>query len=220
MPTTPTCITGVNSPLSRERRNSDLETRRGLTSCSGCQFASGTTLLVGPLAAAMLGASLGFLFWNFHPAKIFMGDGGAMFLGFMTATLGLKIRLPELPMATSWMIPVLILAVPIFDTTLVTISRLRRGLLPSGAPGKDHAAHRLANLGLGQRGAVLALYAVGVLGGLLALLISHMRPLSAFLLAGASALGALVAIFWLEHVPYEAQTEGSWKRHCRSLLPR
>jgi UDP-GlcNAc:undecaprenyl-phosphate GlcNAc-1-phosphate transferase len=94
------------------------------------------------LAAAVLGAATGFLRWNFKPAKIFMGDGGAMFLGFLMATLGLKLRLENSNHLSSWVAPVLILGVTIFDTTLVTISRSRRGLLPFATPGKDHAAHR------------------------------------------------------------------------------
>ena len=93
-------------------------------------------VLVATLGAALLGGSLGFLIWNFNPAKIFMGDGGAMFLGFMVATLGLKLRLQNVPETISWMIPVLLLIVPIFDTTLVSISRARRGLIPFASPGK------------------------------------------------------------------------------------
>jgi UDP-GlcNAc:undecaprenyl-phosphate GlcNAc-1-phosphate transferase len=162
-------------------------------------------VLVGTLAAALLGASLGFLRWNFNPAKIFMGDGGAMFLGFMMAALGLKLRFPQLPQSTSWMIPVLILGVPIFDTALVTISRARRGLIPFSSPGKDHTAHRLANLGLGQRGAVLVLYAVGGLFGLLALLVSRLSVGQAYALAGVVILAALLAIAALERAPYERQ---------------
>lgn len=165
----------------------------------------GGQVLVGSLAAAMLGASLGFLRWNFNPAKIFMGDGGAMFLGFMMATLGLKLRLPDLPWTTSWLIPVLILGVPIFDTTLVTISRIRRGLIPFASPGKDHFAHRLANLGLGQRGAVLVLYTLGGLFGMLAWLVSRLSMWQAYALAGIMALAALLAIIALEHAPYERQ---------------
>lgn len=162
-------------------------------------------VLVGTLAAAIFGASLGFLRWNFNPAKIFMGDGGAMFLGFMMATLGLKLRFPELPQTTSWLIPVLILGVPIFDTTLITISRTRRGLLPFSSPGKDHTAHRLANLGLGHRGAVLVLYAVGGLFGLLALLVSRLSVWQAYALTGIVVLAAFLAIITLERVPYERQ---------------
>src|ERR1700738_4965126 len=117
--------------------------------------------LVTTLAAAVLGGATGFLRWNFKPAKIFMGDGGAMFLGFLMATLGLKLRLEQANHLSGWLAPLLILGVPIFDTTLVTISRSRRGLLPFHTPGQDHAAHRLSNLGLGQRGAVLTLYLLG-----------------------------------------------------------
>ncbi|MEM4188094.1 MAG: MraY family glycosyltransferase [Candidatus Hadarchaeum sp.] len=162
-------------------------------------------VLVASLAAAMLGTSLGFLFWNFKPAKIFMGDGGAMFLGFMMATLGIKLRLPDMPWTTSWLVPVFILGVPILDTALVTISRVRRGLIPFASPGKDHIAHRLANLDLGQRGAVLALYALGGLFGTLAFLVRRSSVWSAYVLAGAVALAALLAIVGLEYAPYEKQ---------------
>ena len=126
-------------------------------------------VLLSSLAAAVLGGALGFLKWNFKPARIFMGDGGAMFLGFMLATLGLKTTSGS--QGYSWAIPVLVLGVPIFDTALIIISRLRRGLLPFSSPGKDHTAHRLADLGLGQRKAVLSLYLVGWACGLIALVL-------------------------------------------------
>src|SRR5258707_11281255 len=134
-------------------------------------YLNGQTL-VSVLAAAVLGAAAGFLRWNFKPAKIFMGDGGAMLLGFLMATLGLKLRLEHSSQLSTWLAPLLILAVAIFDTTLVIISRSRRGLLPFATPGKDHAAHRLAHAGLGQRGAVLTLHFVGTLGGGAAILVS------------------------------------------------
>jgi len=164
-------------------------------------------VLVATLGAALLGGSLGFLLWNFNPAKIFMGDGGAMFLGFMVATLGLKLRLHTVPETTSWMIPVLLLIVPIFDTTLVSISRARRGLIPFASPGKDHTAHRLANVGLGQRGAVLALYAVGTASGSLALLVCGTTAAFSYALAVIVAFVALAAVVWLERFPYERQNK-------------
>jgi len=162
-------------------------------------------LLVATLGAALLGGSLGFLIWNFNPAKIFMGDGGAMFLGFMVATLGLKLHLKSVPDATSWMIPVLLLIVPIFDTTLVSISRLRRGLIPFASPGKDHTAHRLANTHLGQRGAVLMLYCVGALSGLIALFVARLPVGVAWGLGFFIALAVFAAIFLLERTYYERQ---------------
>src|SRR6266852_1878909 len=161
--------------------------------------------LVTTLAAAVLGAATGFLRWNFKPAKIFMGDGGAMFLGFLMATLGLKLRMEHTSHLASWVAPILILGVTIFDTTLVTISRSRRGLLPFATPGKDHSAHRLANLGLGQRGAVLTIYLVGAISGGAAILVTYLSNRSAALVGLAVVLAMLLAIAWLERAPYEKQ---------------
>ncbi|HXT25053.1 MAG TPA: MraY family glycosyltransferase [Candidatus Eisenbacteria bacterium] len=162
-------------------------------------------VLVTVLAAAVLGAACGFLRWNFKPAKIFMGDGGAMFLGFLMATLALKLRFAQPNAVSVWLVPVLILGATIFDTALVTISRSRRGLLPFATPGKDHAAHRLANIGLGQRGAVLTMYMVGAVSGALALLVSTFPISFALLSAVFAAALALIAITYLERAPYERQ---------------
>lgn len=162
-------------------------------------------VLVTVLAAAVLGAACGFLRWNFKPAKIFMGDGGAMFLGFLMATLALKLRLAQPNSVSAWLVPMLILGAAIFDTALVTISRSRRGLLPFATPGKDHAAHRLANLGLGQRGAVLAMYLLGALSGALALLVSTLAPRFAWTVGLLTILFTLAGVGFLECAPYERQ---------------
>jgi len=163
--------------------------------------------MVRTLGAAALGAALGFLRWNFSPAKIFMGDGGAMLLGFLMATLSLKIRPEGVPFPANWLVPVFILGVPIFDTTLVSISRARRGLLPFTSPGKDHTAHRLSNLGLGHRGAVLALYCLAVAFGACALLLPSLSPGTTYGLIGALAVVASVAVLFLESAPYERQAK-------------
>jgi UDP-GlcNAc:undecaprenyl-phosphate GlcNAc-1-phosphate transferase len=164
-------------------------------------------LLVSTMAAAVLGAAAGFLRWNFKPAKIFMGDGGAMFLGFLMATLALKLR-PTMSgnHNAAWLIPVFILGATIFDTTLISISRSRRGFLPFTTPGKDHTAHRLANLFRSQRTAVLLMYSLGAVGGLLALAISHLPAPAAYTVAGLGALAVLGAVGLLELAPYERQT--------------
>jgi UDP-GlcNAc:undecaprenyl-phosphate GlcNAc-1-phosphate transferase len=163
--------------------------------------------MVRTLGAAALGAALGFLRWNFNPAKIFMGDGGAMFLGFLMATLGLKIRPEGSHFPATWLVPVLILGVPIFDTTLVSISRGRRGLLPFTSPGKDHTAHRLSNLGLGHRGAVLVLYCLAVAFGGLGVLVLFLSPVAAYALAGVVLVAGLIAVLLLEGAPYERQAK-------------
>jgi UDP-GlcNAc:undecaprenyl-phosphate/decaprenyl-phosphate GlcNAc-1-phosphate transferase len=165
-------------------------------------YLNGQTL-VTTLAAAVLGASAGFLRWNFKPAKIFMGDGGAMFLGFLMATLALKMRMEHASMVAGWLAPVLILSATIFDTTLVTISRSRRGLLPFATPGKDHSAHRLANLGLGQRGAVLAMYLAGATCGCAAVVVSYLSDWGAAVIGLLAVISMFLAVALLERAPYE-----------------
>jgi UDP-GlcNAc:undecaprenyl-phosphate/decaprenyl-phosphate GlcNAc-1-phosphate transferase len=175
-------------------------------------YLNGQTL-VTTLAAAVLGGATGFLRWNFKPAKIFMGDGGAMFLGFLMATLGLKLRLDHASHLSGWLAPLLILGVTIFDTTLVTISRSRRGLLPFTTPGKDHTAHRLANLGWGQRGAVLALYSLGALSGGAAIAVAYLPLPGAAMAALIAAFLVLLGVRILERAPYEQQA-------CKSSVRR
>src|ERR1700731_1787287 len=164
-------------------------------------------LLVSTMAAAVLGAAAGFLRWNFKPAKIFMGDGGAMFLGFLMATLALKLR-PVMAGGpkTAWLVPIFILGATIFDTTLISISRSRRGFIPFTTPGKDHTAHRLSNLFNSQRIAVLILYGLGAVYGLLALAISHLPAFPAYTVAAVAGITSLAGIALLELAPYERQT--------------
>jgi UDP-GlcNAc:undecaprenyl-phosphate GlcNAc-1-phosphate transferase len=162
-------------------------------------------LLVSLLAAAVAGAALGFLCWNFAPAKIFMGDGGAMMLGFLQAILALTLRLTSASRSAAWLTPLFILALPRLDTTLVSVSRLRRGLIPFTSPGKDHLGHRLANCGMGIRGSVLAMYALAVICGSIAVVCKWLngRELAAISLAGLFFLAACVVLF--ERLPYERQ---------------
>jgi UDP-GlcNAc:undecaprenyl-phosphate GlcNAc-1-phosphate transferase len=121
------------------------------------------------------------------------------------ATLGLKLRLEHANHMSAWLAPLLILGVTIFDTTLVTISRSRRGLLPFASPGKDHAAHRLANLGLGHRGAVVTLYLLGFLSGSAAVLVSYLSTLPSILVAILAFATMFGGVIFLERAPYERQ---------------
>jgi UDP-GlcNAc:undecaprenyl-phosphate GlcNAc-1-phosphate transferase len=155
--------------------------------------------LVGSLAAALLGACLGFLVYNFNPASIFMGDTGALFLGFVLAAVGIKLRFPASSPIITWMVPVLILGVPIFDTTLVTLSRLRRGANPFEG-GKDHTSHRLVALGLTQREAVMALCLVSGFLGMIAVFITEAGMYEAYALFAVVTIIGVVAIWKLEQV--------------------
>lgn len=164
-------------------------------------------VLVGSLAAALLGACLGFLLYNFNPARIFMGDSGSLFIGFVLAAVGIKLRFPGDPTNVTWMIPILVLGVPVFDTTLVTVSRLRRGLNPLTTPGKDHLSHRLVALGMTHRGAVLAIYAVCVAVGTAAIVVPQLEQPLAWLLGLVIAALAVIALVWLELIFIRARRE-------------
>lgn len=154
--------------------------------------------LVGALAASLLGACVGFLLYNVNPASIFMGDSGSQFLGFMLAAVGIKLRFPANVNFVTWMVPVLVLGLPIFDTTLVFISRLRRGLNPLTTPGKDHLSHRLVKLGYTQREAVLIIHLICCAFGVIATYVMQATVLEGYLLGGLVALIAFGAIVWLE----------------------
>lgn len=156
-------------------------------------------ILVAGLAAAICGAALGFLFWNFHPALTFMGDVGSLVLGLTLAILGIKLSFPASPASATWMIPILVLGVPIFDTTLVVISRIRRRV-PVYLGGSDHTSHRLVRLGLSHSRAVMSLYLAGALLGLAAIGVRGYSPFFANLTFAALVLAGAVAIVLLERV--------------------
>lgn len=156
--------------------------------------------LVALLASSLIGASLGFLWWNRSPASIFMGDAGALVVGFVISALAIMLKFPSLTPSTSWMIPTVVLAVPLFDTFLVVFSRLRRGLPPASSPGKDHLSHRLANLGLGNVGAVRAVCILSLACGLLALILTRLPVGTACALFGALTVLGMVVVTGLERM--------------------
>lgn len=165
---------------------------------------TGDDTIIITLSLALMGTSLGFLIFNFHPAKIFLGDSGAIFLGFLLAALGLRVANSEnLPVLTRWMIPILILIVPIFDTSLITISRARRGLIPFLHPGKDHVHHRLYNLSLSQRKTVILMYFLGFLGGMFSTFIYRVELWISYTIFSLIIATGLILIGIFEKFPYE-----------------
>lgn len=162
--------------------------------------------LVGALAAGLLGACLGFLRYNFPPAQIFMGDVGSLFLGFLLAVLGIQLRFPANSNFVTWMVPVFILGLPIFDMVLVVTSRIRRGLSPN-TPGKDHISHRLVRLGFSSREAVLILYLISGVLGMMALFITQATIPEGYIVAAVTAVFGVVAIWWLERRWKESENE-------------
>jgi UDP-GlcNAc:undecaprenyl-phosphate GlcNAc-1-phosphate transferase len=153
--------------------------------------------MVASLAAAVTGASLGFLYYNIPPAMIFMGDTGSLLLGFLLAVIGIKYSPLALPLGSTWMVPIVILGLPIFDTTLVTFSRLvsRRSVSQGGT---DHTSHRLARLGLGINRAVLTMYLAAGALGVLAVFMTQSPPATATSLFIALLITGLVGLLILE----------------------
>ena len=138
---------------------------------------------------ALAGACLGFLPFNFHPARVFMGSAGAMVLGYALASLSI---LAPARIATA----LLVLGIPIVDVAWLIASRWRRGQSPTRG-GRDHMHHRLLDLGLSQRQIVLVYYVFCLLfGGLALLASSRLFKLIALLVLGA---GTLLALWWLSH---------------------
>ncbi|MEK6589311.1 MAG: hypothetical protein AABZ11_01390 [Nitrospinota bacterium] len=140
------------------------------------------------LTFILAGASLGFLVYNFNPAKIFMGDCGSMFLGFLlssTAIIGTWREASSL--IATMVVPLLVLGIPIFDTTFVTLTRKLRGDAISQG-GKDHISHRLVALGLSERQVVLSFYGFSIFFALLALYFS-INPFVIMVISVLSAIG-------------------------------
>ncbi len=158
--------------------------------------------------AILCGATLGFLFYNFNPATIFMGDSGSMFLGFTLAALTMKGNWEQ---ATNLLLmvltPLLVLAVPIFDTTFVTLVRWMNGRSIAQG-GRDHTSHRLVAFGLSERKAVLLFYLISIICGFIALLGVRYNVLLPSLLGTLVVIGiAYFGIFLNRIVVYGTEGE-------------
>lgn len=145
--------------------------------------------LIAALSFAIAGSCAGFLFHNWRPATIYMGDAGALFLGFVLAVIGIRIDLTAQPLALSLAVPVLVLALPIIDTTLVVLDRRRRGLSPFQG-GRDHLSHRVNRVGYSVPQTVRMIGALGVFSGGIALVLSRTELVPGLVLLGIS--GALL----------------------------
>jgi len=119
------------------------------------------------ISLTLAGSVLGFLIFNFPPAKIFMGDSGSLFLGFTLATLAIAQQQQASDVFAVVGVPTLLFLLPILDTTLVTFTRLLRGQSPIQG-GRDHTSHRLVAFGLNERQALMVMYGVAIASAVLA----------------------------------------------------
>ena len=126
---------------------------------------------VAALSIVVAGATLGFLIWNRAPARIYMGDAGALFLGVLLATLTIRLNPDTQTSIGSFATPILLLAIPILDTTVAVLSRLRRGVSPF-LGGKDHLSHRLVRAGLSRKMVAIALWLLSATFALFAVILT------------------------------------------------
>ena len=157
---------------------------------------TGDQYAIAALAVVTTGATLGFLVWNKSPAKIYMGDAGALFLGVLLATLTIRIEPNTKTQMGSYLTPVFLLAVPILDTTVAVISRLRRHVSPFQG-GQDHLSHRLIRAGLSRKQAALSLWMLSALYGAVAIFISRVDLIvEKFLIASGISLWVFLFILF------------------------
>ncbi len=154
---------------------------------------------VSYVAVALLGACLGFLRYNFRPAKIFLGDCGSLLLGFLLAAMTVQAGWARNDQLKAVIVPCAILCVPLYDITLATLLRIKQGVVRNWVEavvycGRDHLSHRLVALGLTQRQAVLVLYLFGMASGAVAVTVAREDvSRSTYVPIVLGALGALVA---------------------------
>lgn len=159
-------------------------------------------VLVGALAIVTAGATAGFLLWNRAPAKIYMGDAGALFLGIIVAVLTIRLD-PEIsPRSKSLAIPFLLMALPVLDTTVAVLSRIRRGVSPFEG-GRDHLSHRLMRLGFARDDAAMTLWFAAGYFCLLALGIYLWPVRFGYQLMGLGGISWVALLIFFFRVPSE-----------------
>ncbi len=174
-------------------------------------FLAFTSLFSGQIALAhfmafLAAACYGLYFFNSHPARLFLGDSGALSLGFLLATTSMLYNPQIFPQPSSWFVPVMILGLPIFDICLVIVSRLRRDW-PIYQADRAHTYHRLVMLGLSASQAVSVLHMVTLLLGCLAFVALNQTPLVANMIFGSVILAGIIAIIIMDNPRHWPQKE-------------
>jgi UDP-GlcNAc:undecaprenyl-phosphate GlcNAc-1-phosphate transferase len=156
--------------------------------------------LVSALSIVTAGATIGFLMWNKSPAKIYMGDAGALFLGVIISVATIRLNPGITPTWQSLAIPVMLLAVPLLDTCVAVFSRIARGLSPLTG-GKDHLSHRLVRAGLSRRAAAISLWSASGVCAVMAVGVYLYPDSSASLIIGVFAVGWVIGLLAFLRTP-------------------
>ncbi len=168
-------------------------------------FFWGATMLSGqPVmafwSAVLLGTSIGLYFWNKTTARFFLGDSGAQTIGFLLASFGIMYNPLNRSPESSWIVPIMLLGIPIFDTSLVVLSRIRRRQ-PVGSGRRDHTYHRLIALGLSPNMAVLLTHVTATTIGGLAFVSLSLPPSIALTFFLLTMICGLLCLLWMERKP-------------------
>jgi UDP-GlcNAc:undecaprenyl-phosphate/decaprenyl-phosphate GlcNAc-1-phosphate transferase len=173
----------------------------GAAAISGCCFFIAAAITGKPelaaAAAIFSGACMGFLFHNYHPATIFSGDAGSMFMGCMLAAFGLSFM--KTHGAVSQLFPGVILGLLVFDTGLVTVMRKLHGKSITDG-GKDHTSHRLCYLGFSIQGSVITLFGVSFLFGAAGILMLLVNPITAILIPMVLLFASLITWYFMRNL--------------------
>jgi UDP-GlcNAc:undecaprenyl-phosphate/decaprenyl-phosphate GlcNAc-1-phosphate transferase len=159
-------------------------------------------VLVSALAIVTAGATAGFLIWNRHPAKIYMGDAGSLFLGIIISVLTIRLSPGVVPTYKSLSIPLFLMATPILDTTVAVTSRIARGISPFQG-GRDHLSHRLMRKGLNRRVTAFTLWGLAAIYGAIALGIYIWPDTWGTQLMGIGAVMWLAKLVFFLRIPSE-----------------
>ena len=176
----------------------------GISALAGFGFAviglQNDQYFVAAFGLVLSGACIGYLFWNWNPAKIYMGDAGALFIGIILAALAVRVDPVSVNGATAFFVPMCVLALPILDTTTVVIDRLRRGVSPFEG-GLDHLSHRLRRKGMSVRQAVSTLYLLESISILIGFLINMRGNAYDTKLAILESILGLSLLIWFLRIP-------------------
>jgi UDP-GlcNAc:undecaprenyl-phosphate/decaprenyl-phosphate GlcNAc-1-phosphate transferase len=151
-------------------------------------------------SAILFGLCLGLYIWNGWASRFFLGDSGAQVIGFLLASIGILYNPLNRSPESSWIVPIMLLSIPIFDTSLVVLSRLRRRQ-SVGNGRRDHTYHRLIALRFRPRFAVLAVHLTALVIGTLAFITLYFQPWLALLIFFITIMLGLAFLFWLERQP-------------------
>jgi UDP-GlcNAc:undecaprenyl-phosphate/decaprenyl-phosphate GlcNAc-1-phosphate transferase len=176
----------------------------GISALSGFGFAiiglQNGQYFVAAFGLVLSGACVGYLFWNWNPAKIYMGDAGALFIGIILAALAVRVDPVSVSGIGAFFIPICVLALPILDTTTVVIDRLRRKVSPFEG-GLDHLSHRLRRKGLSVRQSVTTLCLIQSISILIGFLINMSGNTYDSILATLEIVLGLTLLIWFLRIP-------------------